>query len=152
MNNKDVRAKAREYNSRPEVKERRRVRDLKNRERLNAYARTWARNNPEKIRARRERNIATYLAWKAANPEVAYRSSKKYVSLNQEKRKAHLEVRYALKYGRLTRPEVCCDCSKPCFPDAHHEDYSKPLEVKWLCRRCHFDLHVRERREKWGLK
>lgn len=87
--------------------------------------------------------------WTEKNRGKKYLATKKYVSLNQQKRKAHLEVRYALKYGRMTRPDTCSDCGKSCTPDAHHADYSKPLEVKWVCRRCHMDIHVLERRKKW---
>lgn len=33
-----------------------------------------------------------------------------------------------------------CPCGSK-HPEMHHEDYSKPLEVKWLCRRCHMLEH-----------
>jgi hypothetical protein len=33
-----------------------------------------------------------------------------------------------------------CPCGSK-DSEMHHEDYSKPLEVKWLCRRCHMLEH-----------
>lgn len=56
---------------------------------------------------------------------------------NPRKRAAHQAVRDALLSGLLTRPDSCEDdeCGKR--PDAHHDNYDKPLEVLWLCRRHH---------------
>jgi hypothetical protein len=40
----------------------------------------------------------------------------------------------------------------PCFmcgsaeSQMHHADYDKPLEVLWACRKCHLDLHSREKK------
>jgi hypothetical protein len=56
---------------------------------------------------------------------------------NREKVSAHYKVRWALQTGTLSRPYRCEHCHKICFPQAHHEDYSKPLEVVWLCPPCH---------------
>lgn len=51
--------------------------------------------------------------------------------------RAHSAVYRALKSGRLTRPDHCENCGAPCKPHAHHDDYSKPLDVRWLCAKCH---------------
>lgn len=50
---------------------------------------------------------------------------------------ANAAVHYALKRGVLVRPDRCQDCGAPCKPDGHHPDHSKPLEVEWLCKKCH---------------
>ncbi len=41
----------------------------------------------------------------------------------------------------LPRPERCEGCGKKKKLDAHHEDYSKPEKVNFLCRSCHNKRH-----------
>ena len=56
----------------------------------------------------------------------------------KHKRQCRLLVYYAVQVGLLTRTP--CPCGNP-DTEAHHEDYSKPLKVEWLCRPCHQKIH-----------
>ena len=47
----------------------------------------------------------------------------------------------AVAAGTLVRPASCSRCGGGKRIEAHHPDYSKPLEVMWLCRRCHYHEH-----------
>jgi hypothetical protein len=68
--------------------------------------------------------------------QVAWRKS------NRHKSKAHYAVAKALKSGLLKKPENCEQCGgRTSRLHAHHSDYSKPLEVLWLCVSCHAKLH-----------
>lgn len=55
------------------------------------------------------------------------------------KRLAHFAVARAIRIGELKRPAefACVDCGKPA-EHYDHRDYSKPLEVQPVCRRCNF--------------
>ncbi len=55
-----------------------------------------------------------------------------------EKYKARNAVNNALRDGRLTK-ENCKHCGNP-DTQAHHNDYSKPLEVIWCCFKCHREI------------
>lgn len=46
------------------------------------------------------------------------------------------------KRGHLV-PEPCFGCGSE-EVEMHHHDYSKPLDVEWLCRPCHMELHKLE--------
>lgn len=61
---------------------------------------------------------------------------------NPEKVRAKARVEYAIRIGRLVRPEACSLCSKKGWIVAHHPDYSKPLEVQWVCNSCHRLIHL----------
>jgi hypothetical protein len=51
------------------------------------------------------------------------------------RKRARGMISSAVASGRLTRKPCIC-CGHP-NSQAHHEDYAKPLEIKWLCRKCH---------------
>lgn len=52
------------------------------------------------------------------------------------------KVAYSAKRsGKITAPKRCTHCNQKTKLHAHHEDYSKPLDVIWLCRPCHRKVH-----------
>ena len=54
---------------------------------------------------------------------------------------ANTIVGNAIRDGKLIKPSNCSKCNVECVPDGHHCDYAYPLDVKWLCRKCHNDWH-----------
>ena len=74
--------------------------------------------------------------------ECAIKARIRYRKDNPIKYKAQTAVGNAVRDGILIKPMIC-EC---CFIDSdrlhgHHDDYSKPLEVRWLCPRCHSKWH-----------
>jgi hypothetical protein len=64
--------------------------------------------------------------------------ARKHKQRNPDKAKARNAVGNALRHGTLIR-QPCEMCGE--VAQAHHEDYSKPLEVKWLCFKHHRMTH-----------
>lgn len=98
-----------------------------------------------------------YRLKRANNPDTFKNKDKKYYHKNREKiqnsrksysdecrRKvsAHYKVNYAVKKGYIIKPSTCSKCNESGRIEGHHEDYSKPLEVSWLCKTCHMRLHA----------
>jgi hypothetical protein len=50
---------------------------------------------------------------------------------------ARRRLNYAVRSGKIVKPEKCENCGKRHKLTAHHEDYSKPFSVEWLCYECH---------------
>ena len=55
-------------------------------------------------------------------------------------------ARNALRKGTLIR-QPCEVCQTTIGVDAHHNDYSKPLDVRWLCRSHHAAWHKQQNRK-----
>jgi hypothetical protein len=101
------------------------------------------------IKAARAAKPDHYRAYELKRGQTTKRKRQKRKSLQRYREtnpihvKAHNAVARALRSGRLKRSPVCEQCAKPDKPTkserlhAHHEDHTKPLEVRWLCPRCH---------------
>lgn len=78
--------------------------------------------------------------WKGGISQNTYRYKQIQRARYPERVAAREAVRLALKRGVLAKKpcEVCGE--NPSF--AHHSDYSKPLDVQWLCRPHHVEHHV----------
>lgn len=57
--------------------------------------------------------------------------------IHQERHLARAAVIRAIKRGSLVRPKRCSSCRQTGRIEAHHDDYSRPLDIKWLCPVCH---------------
>lgn len=64
---------------------------------------------------------------------------RRYREANPDKHAAHQAVTRALKRGELER-RPCAVCGSSSV-EGHHHDYTRPLEVTWLCKRHHLDAH-----------
>ncbi|MES2367165.1 MAG: hypothetical protein V4563_14910 [Pseudomonadota bacterium] len=60
---------------------------------------------------------------------------------NPEKIQARQTLNNRVRNGQITKPKRCEGCRKVRKLHAHHADYSKRLEVKWLCPDCHAEEH-----------
>src|SRR5210317_636309 len=72
--------------------------------------------------------------------------SKQYRERFPEKAIARSAVNNAIRDGRLKKGGECEKCGEKDRIHGHHDDYSKPLDVRWLCARCHQIHHASERR------
>jgi hypothetical protein len=52
-------------------------------------------------------------------------------------------AREAYKKGKLQKPLFCEYCGQVKSLDRHHPNYKKPLQIVWLCRKCHATEHAK---------
>lgn len=60
-----------------------------------------------------------------------------------EKCRARDVLNNAVKSGKIKAPSNCIVCSKRRKLHGHHDDYDNPLEVRWMCQKCHDTEHGR---------
>jgi hypothetical protein len=101
----------------------------KNRERLREYDRVRSQTKARKA----DKNV----------------TSQRWQKKNTLKTIAHRIVNEAIRKGSLIR-QPCCVCHNT-ESHAHHEDYSKPLDIIWLCATHHSKLHADRKRTARGL-
>ncbi|MBS5866222.1 MAG: hypothetical protein KIC37_07730 [Coriobacteriaceae bacterium] len=112
--------------------------------------------------ARYAKNPARYKAFarnrRELHPEKDFETRVKACEKNPTRKNAYMAVDAAIKCGVIERPHVCFGCGCPDTAhriEAHHHDYSKPLDVVWVCTPCHRKLDAArrsyEKNSRWNL-
>lgn len=61
---------------------------------------------------------------------------------NQNKKFAQSILQRAVRLGKVAKQNVCSECGgTERRTHGHHDDYAKPLDVRWLCSLCHARWH-----------
>lgn len=98
-------------------------------EKVKAYDRGRG-NIPSRVKARK--------IYQKNNPDKFAEANDRWIKKNPEKRKAQHIFSNARRYKKIkkTACEICGGWSRV---EAHHDDYAKPLEVRWLCKKHHVE-------------
>lgn len=111
---------------------------LANRNKNLAYYQQYDRsrmNEPQRIAAR-----AAYAQSESGKVSQS-RAKAAYIAKTPQTRRAHSAVSNAIRDGRLVK-QPCEVCGTLVNIHAHHDDYSKPLDVRWLCAKHHAEWHT----------
>ena len=98
------------------------------------WRKVWKWNNIEtyrKAKKRWHRNLSS------ATKDRHNEQRRQYKEANPGMAKAHRTLNQAVLSGEIVKPKYCEWCARNRKLDATHSNYSKPLDVEWLCRPCH---------------
>lgn len=93
-------------------------------------------------RASDPKRLAARLAY-AKTPSGIKRASEAkaaYIAREPKKRRAHNAISNAIRDGKLSR-KPCEICGSVKRVHAHHDDYAKIYDVRWLCNEHHREWH-----------
>lgn len=106
---------------------------FKTKEEYNKWMQEYRNKNRIKFRIYQKEYNKKRRKIKGCKPEI------KWAKNNKEKKKVHKILQKAVKIGKIIK-KPCSFCNNP-ISVAHHSDYSKPLEVTWLCHIHHYEIH-----------
>lgn len=99
-----------------------------------AYVEMKVRKNPDYVKETSRRNRRN----KKENPTGM---TKTRAVVDRHKVKVRSQTRCAVLRGDILRGP-CSECGATDRVHAHHEDYSRPLDIIWLCKACHSKRHA----------
>jgi len=85
----------------------------------------WVNRNRERVNFLKKR-------WEEKNKSYHNKYNKKYNKSKQLKARNKSD-----RFIKIPERKLCEECKVNLVVEKHHEDYNKPLEVVFLCRKCH---------------
>ncbi len=117
----------------------------------------FSKYNKARYHADPSRFISDVRKYREENKENLFETRMRMCEKNPNHKNANMALDLALKLGYVEKPDHCLGCGCPAEESrvtAHHHDYSKPLEVVWVCSSCHRFLdanrRVREGKNPYG--
>lgn len=102
------------------------------------YARIKRRTNPKW--RQRENDMAKNYRDKHRDRRIKY-DQQRQRCLNHQ---ARMILWNSIRNGIIKKPLTCSSCHRQTSLHGHHDDYTKPLQVTWLCKLCHGMRHWKE--------
>lgn len=109
------------------------------------YCGEWSTDRPShyKLKIRHFCSQSCYSAYRKEILPITEQHAYKGGGMPQKEKvkrlKARSDLNHAVKQKRIYK-KPCEKCGNP-QAQAHHHDYNKPLEVQWLCLKCHWAEH-----------
>jgi phosphoenolpyruvate synthase/pyruvate phosphate dikinase len=82
--------------------------------------------------------------------KTPYQRVKEWRERNKEKRKAQIIVFVAVRNGTLK--QLVCEVCGSEKSEAHHENYTMPLKIMWLCKEHHIIADFNRRHKEKSVK
>lgn len=94
------------------------------------------RGRPEEFR-----QVRTDISQSAVARELGVSRQRVNQIVRKQSHNARVKLSQAVKAGKVIKPGICERCESTRKLEGHHPDYSRPLEVQWLCSPCHSLVH-----------
>jgi hypothetical protein len=138
--------KAKEYREKNKVRLQEYFREyhIKNREKKCLVAKKYYKDNKEKVilRVRKyNKDNKKRFEEEKKRKNILYQAG--YRKNNLKKISAQNKINGLIRYNKMAKG-ICCLKDKSCYGriEGHHPDYSKPLEIIWLCQSHHQRTHT----------
>jgi len=119
----------------------------KYRELKKTYTKKYELKNLEKIREKGrlyQKKLREQKTYPVDYKKIS-ESLRKYRLKYPERRIARYKFTSLMNRKLLDKPKFCEDCKEEKKLEGHHEDYSKPFDILWLCKQCHCKYDNRRR-------
>lgn len=129
------------------------IEEAKERSRKRALEYSRSERGHEKRRAYHESGRRTEVVSKYKRGEKGKAAAKRYYDRNKDRNGGKIIARRlaqaALRDGKIVRPDACEMRDDRCDGDLsmHHDDYTRPVNVRWLCKYHHAKVHSKNESE-----